>query len=113
MFLLTLIVTLGLCDFGLARGFDVEGKDTLTEYVVTRWYRAPELLCQSPHYGKGVDIWSVGCIFCGVAYSRSLFSRENPQHQLEVIVSKTGCPPIQRLDFVQSQAAMQSIMKYS
>ena len=104
---------LGLCDFGLARGFDVEGKDTLTEYVVTRWYRAPELLCQSPHYGKGVDIWSVGCIFAELLTHEAFFRGENPQHQLEVIVCKTGCPPPQRLDFVQSQAAMQSIMKYA
>lgn len=104
---------LGLCDFGLARGFDVEGKDTLTEYVVTRWYRAPELLCQSPYYGKGVDIWSVGCIFAELLTHEAFFRGENPQHQLEVIVSKIGCPPMQRLGFVESQAAMQSIMRYA
>jgi serine/threonine protein kinase len=95
---------LGLCDFGLARGFDVEGKDTLTEYVVTRWYRAPELLCESTHYGKGVDIWSVGCIFAELLTHQAFFRGENPQHQLEIIVNKIGCPPMEKLDFIRPEA---------
>mmetsp|Transcript_14215 Transcript_14215/g.21853 ORF Transcript_14215/g.21853 Transcript_14215/m.21853 type:complete len:150 (+) Transcript_14215:310-759(+) len=53
---------LALCDFGLSRGVCGEVDNCLTEYVVTRWYRAPELLCDSSKYGKAVDIWSVGCI---------------------------------------------------
>lgn len=45
------------------RGFD-DDTPAMTEYVQTRWYRAPELLCESPHYGKPVDLWGVGkCIF--------------------------------------------------
>jgi len=95
---------LGICDFGLARGFDVEGKDTLTEYVVTRWYRAPELLCESSHYGKGVDIWSVGCIFAELLTHSPFFRGENPQHQLEIIVSKVGCPPKEKLGFIRPHA---------
>ena len=55
-----------------------------------RWYRAPELLCESPHYGKGVDIWSVGCIFAELLIHDAFFRGENPQHQLEVIVMKIG-----------------------
>ena len=58
-----------------------------------RWYRAPELLCESPHYGKGVDIWSVGCIFAELLIHDAFFRGENPQHQLEVIVSKIGKLP--------------------
>lgn len=54
---------LALCDFGLSRGVDGDVDIGLTEYVVTRWYRAPELLCDASTYGKSVDIWSVGCIF--------------------------------------------------
>lgn len=54
---------LALCDFGLSRGVCGEVDNCLTEYVVTRWYRAPELLCDSNKYGKAVDIWSIGCIF--------------------------------------------------
>ena len=104
---------LALCDFGLARGFDVEGKDTLTEYVVTRWYRAPELLCESAHYGKGVDVWSVGCIFAELLVHEAFFRGENPQHQLEAIVSKLGCPPREKLGFIESPAAKAAVLNYA
>ena len=76
---------LALCDFGLARGFDGEHQDNLTEYVVTRWYRPPELLCDSPNYGKPVDVWSVGCIFAEVIVHEPFFRGNDPQHQLEII----------------------------
>ena len=58
-----------ICDFGLARSLSqLPQADTeqdvnvpaLTEYVATRWYRAPEILLCSPHYTKGVDMWSLG-----------------------------------------------------
>jgi serine/threonine protein kinase len=103
---------LAVCDFGLARGFQSEGKDTLTEYVVTRWYRAPELLCEAPHYGRAVDIWGVGCIFAELLVHEAFFQGSNPQHQLEAIVSKIGCPSRDKLNFVQSQAALQRILMY-
>ncbi|KAJ8397307.1 hypothetical protein AAFF_G00441410 [Aldrovandia affinis] len=55
-----------LCDFGLARSLtqvqEEAGNPALTEYVATRWYRAPEILLGSPRYTKGVDMWSVGCV---------------------------------------------------
>jgi len=51
---------LKLCDFGFARNLG-QGED-LTDYVATRWYRAPELLLGSTSYGFGVDLWAIGCI---------------------------------------------------
>lgn len=62
---------LKVCDFGLARGVlsdeEMAGKPRnallLTEYVVTRWYRAPEIMLACHEYAKPVDVWSVGCIF--------------------------------------------------
>ena len=50
---------LKICDFGLARGVDPgeSGSQQLTEYVVTRWYRAPELLVENDMYDEGIDIW--------------------------------------------------------
>jgi len=103
---------LAVCDFGLARGFDEGSPDSMTEYVVTRWYRAPELLCESSHYGKAVDVWSVGCIFAELLTHEAFFQGENPQRQLEVIVSKLGCPDRSKLDFVKSKAALERVLKY-
>jgi serine/threonine protein kinase len=51
---------LKICDFGFARVLNNKG-GVLTDYVATRWYRAPELLL-SPNYGKEVDIWAIGNI---------------------------------------------------
>lgn len=88
---------LALCDFGLSRG--VDNNDGLTEYVVTRWYRAPELLCEARSYGKSVDIWSVGCIFGETLGRKPLFQGKSPHHQLAIILSTLGCPPIQECSF--------------
>ena len=47
---------LAICDFGLARGVPEKGAE-MTDYVQTRWYRAPELLCDNQLYDKKVDVW--------------------------------------------------------
>jgi len=51
---------LKICDFGLSRGVE-ENPGTVTDYVVTRWYRAPEVMvCDK--YDEKIDVWAVGCI---------------------------------------------------
>jgi serine/threonine protein kinase len=101
---------LAICDFGLARGVELEYEDELTEYVVTRWYRAPELLCDSTHYGKTVDVWSVGCIFAEMLIRKPFFQGHNPHHQLETIVSVLGMPSEEELSFVTHPAARKAIL---
>ena len=62
---------LQICDLGLARGYEKED-ELKTEYfpykryVITRWYRAPEVLLGATHYATPVDMWSVGCIFASI-----------------------------------------------
>lgn len=54
-----------LADFGLARSLTSDTDDdskVLTDYVATRWYRAPEILLGATKYSKAVDMWSLGCI---------------------------------------------------
>eukprot|EP00968_Pinguiococcus_pyrenoidosus_P010443 scaffold825_cov249-Pinguiococcus_pyrenoidosus.AAC.38 len=68
----------------------------ITEYVVTRWYRAPELLCDATTYDGSVDIWSVGCIFAEMMLRSPIFQGENPEHQLALIVSALGRPDLNR-----------------
>ena len=104
---------LALCDFGLSRGVSlgVEGENGggLTEYVVTRWYRAPELLCDSSTYGKAVDIWSVGCIFAEMLCRKPFFQGKDPHHQLSVIVEKLGKPSEDEMNFVSNAACRKAI----
>lgn len=71
---------LKICDFGLARGIhdssDSAGKAgtmLLTEYVVTRWYRAPEIMLACHEYSYPIDVWSVGCIFAELILRKPYF----------------------------------------
>jgi len=67
---------LKICDFGLSRPIinDLsDKKNILTEYIATRWYRAPEVLLNWNKYTKAVDMWSVGCIFAEILGRKALF----------------------------------------
>jgi Protein kinase domain len=75
---------LKICDFGLARGIyddsnsmdestTQQGSLLLTEYVVTRWYRAPEIMLACHQYSKPIDVWSVGCIFAELILRKPYF----------------------------------------
>lgn len=67
---------LKICDLGLGRGYDTI-EDFMTEYVVTRWYRAPEVILNASEYTNAIDIWSIGCIFAELLGRTALFPGEN------------------------------------
>lgn len=67
---------LKICDFGLARGYSsIPEKNTgfLTEYVATRWYRAPEIMLSFQSYTKAIDVWSIGCILAELLGGKPIF----------------------------------------
>lgn len=102
---------LKLCDLGLARGIDDE-KGTavvLTEYVVTRWYRAPEIMLASREYGPPVDMWAVGCIMAELYLRKPLFPGKDYLHQLRMIVEMLGSPSDEDLGFITSSRALEFI----
>uniref|UniRef100_A0A671PXL4 Mitogen-activated protein kinase n=1 Tax=Sinocyclocheilus anshuiensis TaxID=1608454 RepID=A0A671PXL4_9TELE len=80
---------LKICDFGLARIADPEHDHTgfLTEYVATRWYRAPEIMLNSKGYTKSIDIWSVGCILAEMLSNRPIFPGKHYLDQLNHILA--------------------------
>jgi len=63
---------LKVCDFGLARTFSK--KRNYTNWVVTMWYRSPELLLGCQEYDEKIDMWSVGCIFAELILREPLFA---------------------------------------
>jgi serine/threonine protein kinase len=77
----------------------------LTEYVVTRWYRAPEIMLACQEYTSAIDIWSVGCIFAELLSRSPLFPGEDYIAQLRLICDKLGRPSEKDLDFVTSERA--------
>ncbi|KXS15992.1 Pkinase-domain-containing protein, partial [Gonapodya prolifera JEL478] len=78
-----------LCDFGFARTLAGPGAN-YTDYVATRWYRAPELLVGDTAYSKPVDVWATGCIFAELLTGQPLFPGESDVDQLYRIVKVLG-----------------------
>jgi cyclin-dependent kinase-like len=78
-----------LCDFGFAR-LITDTNDKLTDYVATRWYRAPELLLSEGKYGKEVDYWAIGCIMGELVDGNPLFPGENELDQIHCIQKVLG-----------------------
>mmetsp|Transcript_42484 Transcript_42484/g.74508 ORF Transcript_42484/g.74508 Transcript_42484/m.74508 type:complete len:442 (+) Transcript_42484:114-1439(+) len=87
-----------ICDFGLARTMvpgtrqSVDNAPMLTDYVATRWYRAPELLLGAHMYNEGVDMWSVGCIVGEMMSGKPVLKGRSTINQLERIIELTGKP---------------------
>jgi mitogen-activated protein kinase 15 len=95
-----------LCDFGLARALDAEDPpEDLTDYVATRWYRAPEILCGSGTYTTAVDLWAAGCILAELIRARPIFPGASETDQLELIVSLTGPPSTSDIESMNAKFA--------
>lgn len=99
---------LKICDFGLARTGNGKGQ-FMTEYVVTRWYRAPELLLGCDNYGTSIDVWSVGCIFAEILGRKPLFPGTECLSQLKLIISVLGSQPETDLAFIDNPKAKRFI----
>lgn len=113
-----------VADFGLARSVATLAmeKDApiLTDYVATRWYRAPEILLGSTtyvasltlitpltrrSYTKGVDVWSIGCILGEMLGGRPMFPGTSTLNQLERIIEVSGFPTPSDIESVNSSYA--------
>ena len=81
--------TLKICDFGFARAIP-QKPGVLTDYVATRWYRAPELLIGQTNYGPPVDMWAIACIMGELVDGEPLFPGESEIDQLYLIQKILG-----------------------
>lgn len=99
---------LKVCDFGLARSTrstNPGGKEAglMTEYVATRWYRAPEIMLSFKMYTKAIDIWAVGCILAELLTGRPLFPGRDYGHQLDLILDVIGTPTLEEFYGITSR----------
>jgi mitogen-activated protein kinase 15 len=97
-----------LADFGLARSIhatDPHANKVLTDYIATRWYRAPEILMGSTAYTKGIDMWSVGCILGELLAGKPIFPGQSTMNQLERIIAVTGRPTPSDIESIKSPFA--------
>ncbi|XP_059655392.1 mitogen-activated protein kinase 9 isoform X2 [Cornus florida] len=99
---------LKICDFGLARVSFNDAPSAIfwTDYVATRWYRAPEL-CGSffSKYTPAIDIWSIGCIFAEMLAGKPLFPGKNVAHQLDLITDLLGTPSAESMAKIRNEKA--------
>jgi len=93
---------LRIADLGLARGKTFEEED-MTDYVVTRWYRAPELILLPSGYFEAVDLWSVGCIHVELLGRRPLFPGENHVDMCTRIAATLGFLPARDLAWLPAE----------
>lgn len=99
---------LKICDFGLARVSFNDAPSAIfwTDYVATRWYRAPEL-CGSffSKYTPAIDIWSIGCIFAEMLTGKPLFPGKNVVHQLDLMTDLLGTPSTESISRIRNEKA--------
>lgn len=97
---------LKICDFGLARA---KGPH-MTDYVVTRWYRPPELLLVCDGYTSAVDMWAVGCLAYEIFTRRPLLPGKDYIHQLTLVTDLLGTPKLSELKNVKSEEAKKFVL---
>ena len=93
---------LKVADFGLSRVYHSENERKIvpmTEYITTRWYRAPEILVGWHKYTNAIDMWAAGTILAELLGRKAIFPGVDSLNQIELIVSKLGRPPE---SFIQS-----------
>lgn len=106
---------LKVCDFGLARSLltaePKEGSETglMTEYVATRWYRAPEIMLTFKQYSKAIDVWAVGCILAEMISGRPLFPGRDYHDQLGLILNVLGTPSLDDFYAIKSSRSREYI----
>jgi serine/threonine protein kinase len=109
---------LRITDFGLARYMDettLQGNNSenpMTEYVVTRWYRCPELLlAPNRPYNEAIDLWSIGCIIAELIKRKPLFPGKSHANQVQLIFEVMGFSNLTELGFQVSSEASTFLTK--
>ena len=95
-----------ICDFGMARRLDDIELNPMSDYVTTRWYRAPEV-CGSLYsgYDEKVDVWAIGCIMAEMLIGRALFPGETQLQVLEFVLALLGKPSEPTIDKMTNASA--------
>ncbi|KAH9575706.1 hypothetical protein CY35_01G124700, partial [Sphagnum magellanicum] len=102
--------SLKLADFGSCQS--VRSKQPYTEYIATRWYRAPECLLTDGYYNYKMDMWGVGCVFFEIVNRAPLFPGNNKLDQIKKIHNIIGTPSIQLLEKMTRKSQLKAEFKF-
>ena len=100
---------LKLCDFGSAK----KRNKINTPYIVSRFYRAPELMCCNSVYGTEVDVWAAGCIFAELYTGKPLFAGKDEGDQFIKVIKVLGAPSVQELETLLGTTKLSATVKDS
>jgi serine/threonine protein kinase len=89
----------------------VMSEPELTEYMVTRWYRAPEVTLLNSAYTRAIDIWSIGCVLGELMARKALFPGKDHLDQIKRIVQVMGTPSAEDLDWLPEQCAARNFLR--
>jgi mitogen-activated protein kinase 1/3 len=101
-----------ICDFGLSRNIRDADRLNLTEYVVTRYYRAPEVMLCSHQYSKSIDIWSTGCTLAELISKSYMFPGDNYLTQIKLIIETLGTPSEEDIEFITNVHAKNYVKSF-
>ena len=96
-----------ICDFGSAKMLNDSGLNT--PYIVSRYYRAPELILACSDYSNKIDIWAIGCIFAELITLRPLFPGKTEGSQIIEQIAVLGLPEVKDLDGMSDQMKQETI----
>lgn len=98
---------LKICDFGLSRvqndQIAASNNSEMTDYIATRWYRAPELLFLDRQYTAAIDMWSVGVIMAELMRREPLFAAPSSQEMISMINELVGSPKEEQINKIKDQ----------
>jgi serine/threonine protein kinase len=104
---------LKICDFGLARAaldWNIRMPD-MTDYVATRWYRAPEVILAFKKYSSAMDVWSAGCILGELLLRKPLLPGSDVHHQIELIFNLIGTPSDEDIEIIPNPRAREKVRR--
>ena len=97
---------LKICDFGLARANIPQlmtSSAQMTDYIATRWYRAPEVILSWKQYTAAIDVWSVGCILAELIRRKPLLPATSEQEQMHMITELVGNPDSKLINMIEDE----------
>jgi mitogen-activated protein kinase 1/3 len=99
-----------ICDFGLARVLRA-AEEEMTDYVVTRWYRAPELVLLPSEYTQAIDMWAAGCILYELVERQPLFPGKDCCDMVKKIVQVLGTPSDEEMDWLPADGPARDFVR--
>lgn len=83
----------------------------LTDYIATRWYRAPEVILSVKKYSGAIDIWSVGCIMAELFKRKPLLPAQNEQDLMHMITNLVGSPDFTFINKIEDEENKRFILQ--